>query len=163
MPFRKECVSSWRFRLCPRFSQRAAGQAEGERKALQRGGPSVLDEEKWRTPTHNDDLRGARSWACDQSKGQWDHSQTWKTDYCSIPSAMKASETALSPGRAHDRRAGAPTGRITALQTKKQAEKKKRRRLRQVSYYSLCRQTPAASCPKKRMASGPSPLNYGIM
>ena len=34
---------------------------------------------------------------------------------------MKASETALGPGRAHERRAGAPTGRMTALPTKKQA------------------------------------------
>ena len=41
-----------------------------------------------------------------------------------IPSAMKASGTALGPGRAHGRRAGAPTGRMTALPTKKQAEKK---------------------------------------
>ena len=38
---------------------------------------------------------------------------------------MKASETALGPGRAHDRRTGAPTGRVTALPTKKQAKKKK--------------------------------------
>ena len=44
-----------------------------------------------------------------------------------IPSAMKASGTALGPGRAHGRRAGAPTGRMTALPTKKQAEKKNRR------------------------------------
>ena len=38
---------------------------------------------------------------------------------------MKASETALGPGRAHDRRTGAPTGRMTALPTKKQAREKK--------------------------------------
>ena len=38
---------------------------------------------------------------------------------------MKASVTALGPGRGHSRRAGAPTGRMTALPTKKQAEKKK--------------------------------------
>ena len=37
---------------------------------------------------------------------------------------MKAAETALGPGRAHDRRASAPTGRMTALPTKKQARKK---------------------------------------
>ena len=36
---------------------------------------------------------------------------------------MKASETALGPGRAHDRRAGAPTGRVTVLPTKKHAKK----------------------------------------
>ena len=41
---------------------------------------------------------------------------------------MKASETALGPGLAHDRRAGAPMGRITALSTKKQAEKNNCRR-----------------------------------
>ena len=40
------------------------------------------------------------------------------------PTAMKASGTALGPGRAHGRRAGAPTGRMTALPTKKQAEEK---------------------------------------
>ena len=38
---------------------------------------------------------------------------------------MKASETALGPGRAHDRRGGAPTGWMAALPTKKQAEKNK--------------------------------------
>ena len=38
---------------------------------------------------------------------------------------MKASETALGPDRAHDQRAGAPTGRMTALPTKKEAKKKK--------------------------------------
>ena len=38
---------------------------------------------------------------------------------------MKASETALGPGRAHDRRAEAPTGRMTALPTKKQEKNKK--------------------------------------
>ena len=38
---------------------------------------------------------------------------------------MKASETALGPGRAHDRRAGAPTGRMTAHPTKKEAKEKK--------------------------------------
>ena len=42
-----------------------------------------------------------------------------------MPSAMKAFETALGPGRAHDRRAGAPTGRMTAHPTKKEAKKKK--------------------------------------
>ena len=31
---------------------------------------------------------------------------------------------ALGPGRAHDRRAGAPTGQMTALPTKKHAKKK---------------------------------------
>ena len=36
--------------------------------------------------------------------------------------AMKASETAIGPGRAHDRRAGAPTGRMTARPTKKQSK-----------------------------------------
>ena len=35
---------------------------------------------------------------------------------------MKAAEAALGPSRAHDRRAGAPTGRMTALPTKKQAK-----------------------------------------
>ena len=39
---------------------------------------------------------------------------------------MKASETALGPGRAHDRRARAPTGRMTAFPTKKQAKKQKK-------------------------------------
>ena len=38
---------------------------------------------------------------------------------------MKAYETALGRGRAHNRRAGAPTGRMTALPTRKQAKKKK--------------------------------------
>ena len=37
---------------------------------------------------------------------------------------MMAPETALGPGRAHDRWAGAPTGRMTALPTKKEAKKK---------------------------------------
>ena len=45
-----------------------------------------------------------------------------------VDSAMKASETALGRGRAHDRRAGAPTGRMTTLPTKKEAKKKKIRR-----------------------------------
>ena len=36
---------------------------------------------------------------------------------------MKATGTVLGPGRAHERRAGAPTGRMTALRTKNQAEK----------------------------------------
>ena len=35
---------------------------------------------------------------------------------------MIASETALGPDRTHDRRAGAQTGRMTALPTKKQAK-----------------------------------------
>ena len=35
---------------------------------------------------------------------------------------MKASETALRPGHAHDRRTEAPTGRMTALPMNKQAE-----------------------------------------
>ena len=38
---------------------------------------------------------------------------------------MMAPETALGPGRAHDQRAGAPTGWMTALPTKKEAKKKK--------------------------------------
>ena len=38
---------------------------------------------------------------------------------------MKAAETAIGPSRTHDRRAGAPTGRMTALPTKKEAKKKK--------------------------------------
>ena len=38
---------------------------------------------------------------------------------------MKASETAIGPGRTHDRRAGAPTGRMTAIPTKKRAKKNK--------------------------------------
>ena len=37
---------------------------------------------------------------------------------------MKPSVTALGPGRTHDRRAGAPTGRMTALPTKREAKKK---------------------------------------
>ena len=37
--------------------------------------------------------------------------------------ATKASGTVLGPGCAHDRRAGAPTGWMTALPTKKQAKK----------------------------------------
>ena len=37
---------------------------------------------------------------------------------------MKAAETAVGRGRAHDRRAGAPTGRMTAFPTKKEAKKK---------------------------------------
>ena len=36
---------------------------------------------------------------------------------------MKASETAIGPGRTHDRRAGDPTERMTALPTKKEAKK----------------------------------------
>ena len=39
---------------------------------------------------------------------------------------MKASGTALGPGLAHDRRAAAPMGRMTALLTKKEAKKKKK-------------------------------------
>ena len=42
------------------------------------------------------------------------------SDYGSNPSAEKATGTALGPGRAHERRAGAPTGRMTAFPSKKQ-------------------------------------------
>ena len=41
---RKECVSSWQSKQCPRFSRRAAPRTEGERRALQRGGLSVLND-----------------------------------------------------------------------------------------------------------------------
>ena len=42
----------------------------------------------------------------------------------SIPSFTNTTGAALGPGCAHDRRAGSPTGRMTALPSKKQAEKK---------------------------------------
>ena len=96
-----------------------------------REGPSREEGRRFQTkrkrqkPPHNDALRGASIWTCYQSKGQRNQSQTGQSDYCSTPSAIKASETALGPGRAHDRRAGAPTGRMTAHPTKKRQRKKK--------------------------------------
>ena len=46
-----------------------------------------------------------------------------ESDYGSILSATKVTRPALGPNRAYDRPAGAPTGRMTALPWKKQAEK----------------------------------------
>ena len=48
----------------------------------------------------------------------------WQLNAGSIPSATKATGTALGPRHAHVRRAAAPTGRITALSSKKQEETK---------------------------------------
>lgn len=42
-----------------------------------------------------------------------------------IPSAMEPAGTAVGPGRAHSRQAGAPTGRMTSHPSKKHAEKTK--------------------------------------
>ena len=63
-----------------------------------------------------------------KQKGQLDHRWTYQQDYGSIPPAAKATRTALSPDRAHNRRVGAPTERMTALPSKKQADKKHNRR-----------------------------------
>ena len=59
------------------------------------------------------------------------------------PSATKATGTALRPGRAHDWRAGAPTGWMTALPSKKLAEKTMFLRRRQVSHCALSQIKPA--------------------
>ena len=48
--------------------------------------------------------------------------------YGSIPYAKTATGTAPGPGHVHDLRVGPPTGRITALPTKKLAEKTNFRR-----------------------------------
>ena len=56
---------------------------------------------------------------CGQAKGEMNNRWAWQLNDGSIPSATKATGTALGPGRAHDRRAGAPTGRMTALPSKK--------------------------------------------
>ena len=146
----------------PVFAEGSGAGSGREQGARERRVVGLERVTKRRKPPHNDVLRGANILTRDQCKGQWDHSHTWQSNYFSIPSAMKASGTALGPGRAHDRRAGAPAERMTALPTKKQAEKNSCHRLRQVSYYLLSRHTPSTSCPKKRMASGPSPSNQGI-
>ena len=74
---------------------------------------------------------------------------------------MKASEMALVPVRAHDRRAGAPTGRMTTLPTKKQVEKIKCSHLRQVTYYSLSRQTPSKMLTKEACGFGSVAIKPG--
>ena len=65
---------------------------------------------------------------CGEAKGQMNHRWAWQLNAGSILSATKAIGTALGPGRAHNRRAGVPTGRMTALPSKKQGEKKMFRR-----------------------------------
>ena len=118
----KEWLSSWQLRQSPRFSRRAS--AQGERRPLQRGGSSVLNEAIMAKLLHNYALLVTSSLMCGQAKGQMNHRWEWQLNDGSIPSATKATGTALGPGRAHDRQAGAPMGRMTALPSEKQGEKK---------------------------------------
>ena len=79
---------------------------------------------------------------CGQAKGQINHQWAGQLDVGSIPSLTIATETELGPGCTHDRRAGVPTGWMTALPSKEHTEEKIFRRRRQVSYYALSHLKP---------------------